>query len=344
MIDVIELLNEIREKVFKDVDLTSLPKMSAEEKRTLVWENMERLLALGDDWQTAEWLANQYLEVSTDNPNYENPMINANDTDFVDSSVAQLPEEERCFARFAFDMGILAHHLLTREQLWEDYYFGEGYDNDAYELIEEMQDRFPGVMRILKESYAIDNKPLVEWVRNSPYRLCSSRVVGIMLQAAADEAEMYNSAEQDYYFNSLPINRGFDEITKANLEVEDGLECLANAAKHKERAKELGLDREQASIVDALCGTFQNDYPANYIACAKELQAMATKLLQSRIPAQMDSSDRIKYNSEVSNKAYEIAEKFDIDMSSRDFNISRLYIDDWISLKYHSKRYGTGRF
>lgn len=48
MIDVIELLNGIREKAFKDVDLTSLPKMSAEEKRTLVWENMERLLGVSD--------------------------------------------------------------------------------------------------------------------------------------------------------------------------------------------------------------------------------------------------------------------------------------------------------
>lgn len=344
MLDVKELLNEIRENAFKDVDLTSLPMMSAEEKRALVWENMERLLALGDDCKTAEWLADQYLDVSTGCPNNDNPMLNIKGTDFLDSSVAHLPEEERCFARFAYDMGILAYHLLAREQLWEDYYFGEGYDNDAYELDEDMQDRYPGLMKILKESFAIDNKPLVDWVRNSPYRRCSSRVVGIMLQAAADEASMFNSAEQDYYFNSLPINRGFDEITKANLEVEDGLECLSNAAKHKERAKELGLDREQASIVDALCGTFQNDYPANYIACAKELQAMATMLLQSRKPEKMDNRDRDKYSREFFDKAYEIAGKFDIDMSSRYFNIGRLYIDDWLRLKYQSKRYGTGRF
>ena len=159
MIDVIELLNGIREKAFEDVDLTSLPKMSAEEKRTLVWENMERLLALGDDCKTAEWLADQYLDVSTGNPNYDNPMLNTKGTDFLDSSVAHLSEEERCFARFAYDMGILAYHLLAREQLWEDYYFGEGYDNDAYELDEDMQDRYPGLMKILKESFAIDNKP-----------------------------------------------------------------------------------------------------------------------------------------------------------------------------------------
>ena len=344
MLDVKELLNEIRERAFKDVDLTSLPKMSAEERRSLVWENMERLLALGDNCQTAVWLASQYLDVETDNPNYDNPMLNKKGTDFLDSSVSHLSEEERCFGRFAFDMGILSHHLLAREQLWEDYYFGEGYDNDAYELDEDMQDRYPGLMKIVKESFAVDNKPLVDWVRNSPYRRCSSRVVDIMMQAAADEASSFNSAEQDYYFNSLPINRGLDEITEANLDVEDGLECLLNAAKHKERAKELGLDREQASIVDALCGTFENDYPANYIACAKELQTMATKLLQSRKSEQMDNRDRDKYSSEVFDKAYEIAEKFDIDMSSRYFNICRLYIDDWLRLKYQSKKYDTGRF
>ena len=67
-----ELLQEIKERVFKDTDLSRLAGMLEEERRELLLQQTERLLSTHENHEIIYWMSDQIIDreggVKEDNP------------------------------------------------------------------------------------------------------------------------------------------------------------------------------------------------------------------------------------------------------------------------------------
>lgn len=57
-----ELLQEIKERVFKDTDLSRLAGMSEEERRELLLQQTERLLSTHENHEIIYWMSDQIID------------------------------------------------------------------------------------------------------------------------------------------------------------------------------------------------------------------------------------------------------------------------------------------
>jgi hypothetical protein len=117
-----------------------------------------------------------------------------------------------------------------------------------------------------------------------------------------------------------------------------GFEKLERGVEHLQEAEEHGLDREGGSIVDALCCNFSHDYPQKYVECAKVIQQIATQMLPAD-STKMSRDKRDEWTHEVLDAIDEDLKKYDIDLGTREYNLSMNYILDWLDLKYSVKMY-----
>lgn len=321
-----ELLQEIKERVFKDTDLSGLAEMSDEERRELLLQQTEWLLSTRENRDAIRWMAEQFTdrhgEVREDNPLLDY------DTQDLKDGIGWNSEEDEVFARFTVRLAYFAYcmNLAYGEYFNTTRYLGINAECEVISLHDE---------------FWITNGELVNWVKTTPYRRVAAGVVAEMISVAGEEAERLNPVEQDYlygFFSAAAID--LNDIAQCNDYMITGLHTLETAEHHKQQALELGIDRECSTIVDALCGTLMNNFPKDMVACAKELQQLSTSLLP-KDNVTMSREKRSTWNSATIDACAPILKKYGIDLNTKEQNISMNYLIDWLDLKYNAKMYGA---
>ena len=322
-----ELLHEIKERVFKDTDLSRLASMSEEERRELLLQQTERLLSTRENREVINWMA----ELFTDSHGYvqsDNPILDYDTQDLKDG-IGWDSEEDEIFARFTIRLAYFAYCMNLA--------YGEYFNTTRYLGINAEYERIS-----VHDMFWITNGELVNWVKTTPYRRVATGVVSEMINVAGEEAELKNSAEFDYYygfFNAILLDTS--DIAQCNDFLIVGIETLEAAERHRQLAAQKGLDRECASIVDALCGTLMNDYPEDMVACAKELQQLAGSLLQPIDTLTMNNIKQGDWAHSTLKTCEPVFKKYGIEFKTYKQSISMNYLLDWLHLKYYAKMYGT---
>ena len=322
-----ELLHEIKERVFKDTDLSRLASMSEEERRELLLQQTERLLSTRENREVINWMA----ELFTDSHGYvqsDNPILDYDTQDLKDG-IGWDSEEDEIFARFTIRLAYFAYCMNLA--------YGEYFNTTRYLGINAEYERIS-----VHDMFWITNGELVNWIKTTPYRRVATGVVSEMINVAGEEAKLKNSAEFDYYygfFNAMLLDTS--DIAQCNDFLIVGIETLEAAERHRQLAAQKGLDRECASIVDALCGTLMNDYPEDMVACAKELQQLAGSLLQPIDTLTMNNIKQGDWAHSTLKTCEPVFKKYGIEFKTYKQSISMNYLLDWLHLKYYAKMYGT---
>lgn len=322
-----ELLQEIKERVFKDTDLSGLAEMSDEERRELLLQQTERLLSTRENRDVIAWMTEQFIdrhgEVREDNPILDYDTLDLKDGIEWDS------EEDEVFARFTVRLAYFAYCMYQT--------YGEYFNTTRYLGINAECERIS-----VHDEFWITNGELVNWVKTTPYRRVATGVVSEMINVAGEEAELKNSAEFDYYYGFFKaVLIDLSDIAQCNDFFIVGIQTLEDAEHHRQLAAKKGLDRECASIVDALCGTVMNDYPEDMVACAKELQQQAGSLLQPIDALTMDNIKQGEWAHATLRACEPVFKKYGIEFKTYRQSISMNYLLDWLHLKYYAKMYGT---
>ena len=321
-----ELIQQIKEKVFKDADLSRLTSMSDDEKRELLLQHVERLLSSRDNRDVIIWMANQIVDRNND-VLPDNPILDYDTLD-LKSDIVGLSDEEKILAQFVVRLAYFTCCMFNK--------FGGYFSTTRYLGINAEYDEIS-----LHDEFWISNTALVNWVKTTPYRRVAVGVVSEMICVAGEEAQRLSSVEQDYFFGFFGVvTIDQSDIAQCNDYTITGLHTLEEAERHKQQAIQLGLDRECGSIVDSLCGTLMNDYPEQMVACAKELQQHANSLLPKDART-MSREARGEWASATLDACAPIFEKYGIDLNTKEQNISLNYLMDWLDLKYIAKMYGA---
>ena len=319
-----ELLQEIKERVFKDTDLSRLAGMSEEERRELLLQQTERLLSTHENHEIIYWMSDQIID-REGGVKEDNPLLDYDTLD-LKNDIKGLSEEEMVFARFATRLAYFSYCMLNRYGGYfsTTYYLGI---NSEYDVISQ------------HDEFWISNNALVNWVKTTPYRRVAAGVVAEMISVAGEEAQRLNPVEQDYlygFFGTVAIDQS--DIAQCNDYMITGLHTLEQAEHHKQLAIQRGIDRECGSIVDSLCGTLMNGYPEQMVACAKELQQLSTSLLPKDATT-ISKEEGNHWTLSTLDACVPILKKYGIDLDTKEQNICRNYLLDWLDLKYTAKKY-----
>ena len=117
-----ELLQEIKERVFKDTDLSGLARMSETERRDLLLQQTERLLSTRDNHKVIVWMADQIID-RDDEVMEGNPILDDETLD-LKTDIEGLHEEETVFARFATRLAYFSYCMLNK--------YGGYFSTDRY--------------------------------------------------------------------------------------------------------------------------------------------------------------------------------------------------------------------
>lgn len=338
--DIKELLIEIRDKVFKDIDLSGLPIMTPEERREFMLQQTERILSVRENRKQIKWLYSLFVDKETENPLVLNKWIYAYYS--FNEDVEGLTGNEKDFARFVVQLSFFAYCLydVYGNSFNVIFYLGNGLDNECYTDDCPGVDNMMGPYDVLCEVFSLDNKPLVNWIKTTPYRRVAAGIMSIMISSAGDFADLNNSVEKDYYYGFLTdMELNLDDISQCEDYIKIGFETLEMGKRHCQRAIELGMGRECGSIVDSLNASFTHDYPEEEVALAKKLQQIATR----RLPKDRSSMTIIKrkdWTHETFDVIAKELKKYDIDVDTREFNLSMNYLLDWLDYKYIAEMYG----
>lgn len=324
--DAKELLQKIKERALVDVDLSSLAGMSEEERRELLLQQTERLLSTRENRDIITWMAEQILD-RQGGVKDDNPILDYDTLDLKDD-IKGLNNQETVSAQFVTRLAYFSYCMYNKygDEFFTDRYLGINGEYDEISLHDE---------------FWISNTALVNWVKTTPYRRVAAGVVSEMISVAGNEAERQNSVEQDYFygfFSAMALD--LSDIAQCNEYMLIGLQTLEQAERHKQQAVGLGIDRECASIVDALCGTLMNDYPREMVACAKELQQQSTSLLPDNTVT-MSRKEMDAWPLATLRACDPILKNYGIDLNTKEQNLSRNYLQDWLYLKYKAKMYGA---
>ena len=347
MKDVKVLLNDIKERIFNGVDLGGLPQMTDSERREFLLQQTERLLSTQENRQLVKWLNDLFIKKHKgyEMPVEDNPLWFPYSFTF-NSKIEGLTYDEIIFARFAVRLAYFTYCMYTRfgYPFNVSVFIGEEMDDRAIDDDdEEIEVEYDYKERLAEDApesiFTLDNTPLTDWIKLTPYKRVAVGMMSLMISTAGEKAERFNSVEQDYYFRFYGFcGIDLDNPVECYDYVRIGFEKLERGVEHLQEAEEHGLDREGGSIVDALCCNFSHDYPQKYVECAKVIQQIATQMLPAD-STKMSRDKRNEWTHEVLDAIDEDLKKYDIDLDTREYNLSLNYLLDWLDLKYNAKMY-----
>ena len=333
--DVKVLLNDIKEKVFKGVELSSVPTRYDDDWNKFLLTHSERLLSTRENRKLIMWLYSLYFDEENPTPlTYGDPGVSEY---FGYKDIDGLSKYEMDFASMCYYLAYFTYCMSSAvgRNFNVVLFLGDGMDDG---IQSDYYTEWNGLTSY-EEVFSLDNKVLVDWIKTTNYKRVAAGVMSSMISAAGDRAKYQNPVEHDYFygfFGSVLIN--MDHIEECIGYVNIGFETLTEAEHHRQRAKELGLSKELATIVDSLRASFTHNYPEKYVECAKVIQPIVSQMLpQDHLS--MSVEKRAKWTSSVFRVINEEIKKFDIDLDTREYNLSMNYILDWLDLEYNAKMY-----
>lgn len=293
----------LKDELFSDVDLTRIPKMSAEERRVFNLQQLDRIIGMRSQADALAWLVYQFIcgegERREDNPLYEEE-----GTPLVDWYLELVWLGYGLYNHIPFDLDLLVPGLAQDKT---------DPEND----------------------FTIDNAPLIDWLTTTPYHFLAMLVGRTMLEVEYSKVMGYNDAEQDYYAEHCGTDEFYtDDPEKATQAVQMLLDGLKEIRSHREQGRQLGLNDEQRRVVDLLWSWVPHDYPEEYVAAAREMVEAA----ECEMPGKTVIRSRqgfLIYKKQLMPKLVAIVKKFDlpVDLTDR-YNLTMGYMNAWLYSKY----------
>ena len=302
-----KFLNE----VFSGIDLAKLSDMTEEERRVFLFEQAERLLSANDYGDTARFYAYNVIECKDDGQLDVNPAFSG------DTSVEGL-----WLVRLAW---LLVGVLETDVNLTLEACELPVLKIDTDEVFVTFDKNvFPNGITLFYN----DLLKLFSNVSNNGCHL-AAYLMNALCRRGIDWAVLHNPVVQDYlakviHFKGIRKNDDWEKIGP------DLMTALLNVHNHLFLGHESGLDSQGQFIIDALWGFVPHDYPAEYVACAKEILTSVPELL----PTKRNKAAKRQFVNKVIQRCSEITKKYDVDFDTKKFNISLSYIAFWLEYFY----------
>ena len=250
-----QLYDAIALQLFKGVDLSLVLSLSGDELRKFSLEQMERLRAWRDCYgalwlNDLFWTADRILTPCQDN----HPWIAGEYEMWDRDQLSDLTDDEYRIAEWIVQLSILSHDLYSHEPF------------DVNQLGDGLQGRFAET-ELYKDSFRYDNKPLVYWIRTTPYRHIAAMVCYTIMDQEINWAVENNLAVQDYYANeSDRFGLYWDKTEHCEDYISRCLNAMQQIEMHYEKGHSAGLSDEEIRVIDMLYGFaphefFEEDFP-----------------------------------------------------------------------------------
>lgn len=293
----------LKEQLFSEVDLTRIPKMSAEERREFNLQQLDRIIGMRRCADMLGWFIGQFIQYEGERRE-DNPLYEEEGTPLVDWYLEMVSLGYELYEHIPFDLDLLNPGLAQDK---------DNPEND----------------------FTIDNAPLIDWLTTTPYHFLAMLVGRIMLEVEYSKVVGYNDAEQDYYAEHCGTDEFYtDDPEKATQAVQMLLDGLKEIRSHREQGRKLGLNDEQRRVVDLLWSWVPHDYPEDYVAAAKVI----VKAAEREMPGKTVIRSRqgfLFYKKQLMPKLVAIVKKYDlpVDLTDR-YNLTMGYMHEWLYRKY----------
>lgn len=289
--------------VMTEAELTRVPQMSADERRELNIRLLDWMIGRSPSADTLGWYIEQFVTYDGE-PIKDNPLYEEEGTPLVDWYLELVSLGFDLYTHRPFDLDLIVPGL-------------------AHDKINPEFD------------FTIENAPLCDWLRLTPYRFLAMLVARIMHDVEFEKVAGNNDAVQDYYAEHCPLNDFFtNDLEEANGIIQLLLDGLTEIRDHRERGRELGLDAEQMRVVDLLWSWVPHNYPEEYVKAAKEIIKAADKSLPGKTVIR-SRKGFLEYRKQLTPKLVKIVEKYDlpVDLTDR-YNLTMGYMNEWLYAKY----------
>ena len=321
-----QFLEHIKKNVFKDIDLAPAATLQGDELRTFSLEQLERLRGWLPDANAALWLGDQFwtadrnLTMITD----PHPWL-ADEWEMKDrEQMPDLSDEEYTIACWIVQLALLSHDLYCHEPFYVDL------------LSDGLQGRFAQT-ELYKDSFRYDNKPLVEWIKTTPYRRIAAMVCYIMADQEIDWAVQNNQAVQDYY--AMECWRDFGDWGKLE-DCEDfisrSLTAMQKIEEHYQKGHAEGLSDEEIRVLDIMFGFAPHNYTTEDYPAVRDICTVAQKHLPKEPYIKSEQGQRA-YGKAVFADLEKVFAKHDMTWDPSDpTDLTMGYLDAWVYDKYYN--------
>lgn len=145
-------------------------------------------------------------------------------------------------------------------------------------------------------------------------------------------ASWHDLAMQDYWALHCGHNFKWDEDNPKPI-VKSVLDALREMADHLQHGHQLGLSGLEQRVLDTLWGWVPHDYQDNYVACSRDVSEAIVRLLPTETEERSGSGYQSYYDS-VIREVKLLAEKYDVDFDTSEYNLTIGYFYEWLSEEY----------
>lgn len=179
------------------------------------------------------------------------------------------------------------------------------------------------------DDLSLKNWKMFDWVRTTRYRRVAAGLMTKIVEETRLRADKRNIVIADYcsfILHNTQLN--IIDLDMCNEHIDGYFKVLETVAQHDRQALQLGLDSYQAILIDAICGTILHGFPQKMIDCAKEIQQMVDR--------QLDSEAILRFKMEVDwvdsfLKMFQpVLTKYGIELRLKEHDIRFGYLIDWL--------------
>ena len=321
-----QFLEHIKKNVFKDIDLAPATTLQGDELRTFTLEQLERLRGWLPDANAALWLGDQFWTADRNLTmrSEEHPWL-ADEWEMKDrKQLSDLSDDEYTIACWIEQLALFSHDLYCHEPF------------DVEQLGDGLQGRFAQT-ELYADSFRYDNKPLVEWMKTTPYRHIAAMVCYIMADQEIDWAVQNNQAVQDYY--AMECWRDFGDWGKLE-DCEDfinrSLAAMQKIEEHYQKGHAEGLNDEEIRVLDIMFGFAPHNYTDEDYPAVRDICAVAQKHLPKEPYIKSEQGQRA-YGKAVFADLEEVFAKHNMTWDPSDpTDLTMGYLDAWVYDKYYN--------
>lgn len=317
------LLESIKRNAFNGVDLSRVTTMSDEERRSFTLEQEERLLSWASYGDLAAWLSDQFWTADKElilmhdpHPWLESEIAIKDMPELVDFS-----EEDYKLAQWILHIALLSHDLFNHAR-FDLSVLGDGLVGCEGEISDE--------------DFEYSNKPLADWIRETPYRRVAAFVCYQMLDVETNKAIVSNQAVQDFYAMDCWVYKGdFSDLQQCEEFIHKALEGMQEIADHYKNGHSKGLSDEEIRVLDAICGFAPHDILDEDLPLLRDVCKAADDHLPKPPFIKSEQGQR-EYCKAVFKDFEQIFAKYEIPFDPSDLrDLTPGYLNSWLYDKYY---------
>lgn len=317
------LLEAIKRNAFSGVDLSAVTTMSDEQLRTFTLEQEERMLAERSYGMVAAWLSDQFWTADKEltlirepHPWLESAIAIKDMPELMDFS-----EEDYELAQWILHIALVSHDLYNHAR-FDLSVLGDGLVGCEGEIADE--------------DFEYSNKPLADWIRETPYRRVAALVCYQVLDEETNKAIVSNQAVQDFYaMDCWEHNGDFSDLQTCETFIDKALDGMQQIKEHYEKGHQAGLNDEEIRVLDAIYGFAPHEYFEEDFPCVRAVCKAADEHLPKEPFIKSEQGQRA-YCEAVFKDFGQIFAKYDVPFDPSDLrNLTPGYLNGWLYDKYY---------